>query len=93
MNHISLSLLFTFLQGIATIIINGVTFGFPSLYITLIAVACTQFDKLKAAILNMRQQQVTPQRWQEDEQVHTTANCDLQVKLNACIRHHQEVVA
>ena len=72
---------------------NGVTFGFPSLCITLTAVACTQFDKLKAAILDIRQQHITPQYGREDEQVHTIANCDLQAKLNACIRHHQEVMA
>jgi len=56
------------------------------------AVAFTQFDKLKAAILEIRQQHITPQRGQEHEQVHSIANCDLQVKLNSCIRHHQEII-
>jgi hypothetical protein len=71
---------------------NGVVFGFPSLYITLIAVACTQFDKLKAAILDIRQQHITPHHRREGEQVHRIANCDLQDKINACIRHHQQVI-
>ena len=59
---------------------------------TLIAVACSQFDKLKAAILDIRQQHITPHRGQEDEQDHAIANCDLQEKLNACIRHHQDII-
>lgn len=63
-----------------------------SLVTTMIAVAFTQFDKLMAAILFIRQQHITPQRGQEDEQVHKIANCELQVKLNACIRHHQEII-
>jgi len=70
----------------------GSVFGYVSLVTTLIAVACSQFDKLKAAILCIRQQHITPQHWQEDEQVHTIANCDLQAKLNACIRHHQNII-
>jgi hypothetical protein len=68
-------------------------FGFTSLVATFIAVACTQFEKLKAAILDMRQEHVTPHHGQEDGQVHTIAKCDLQPKLNSCIRHHQEIIA
>jgi hypothetical protein len=58
----------------------------------LIAIACTQFDKLKAAILDIRQQHITPQRGQEDEQVHKIANCVLQAELKACIRLHQDIL-
>jgi hypothetical protein len=54
-------------------------------------VACTQFEKLKAAILDIRQEHITPHHVQEDEQVHTVANRDLQAKLNACIQHHQKI--
>jgi hypothetical protein len=67
----------------------AVVYSYMSLVATLIAVACSQFDKLKAAILDIRQQHITPQHRQEDEQVDIIANCDLQAKLNACIRHHQ----
>jgi hypothetical protein len=63
-----------------------------SLVTTLIAVACSQFDKIKAAILDITQQHISPHRGQEDEQDHTIANWDLQAKLNACIRHHQNIV-
>jgi hypothetical protein len=58
----------------------------------MIAVACSQFDKLKAAILDVRQQHMTPHYGEEEEQVYLTANCDLQAKLNACIRHHQDII-
>jgi len=65
-------------------------FGFMSLFTTLIAVACTQFDKLNAAILHIRQQ-VTPHQVQEDQRDRTTVNCYFQGELNACIQHHQDI--
>jgi hypothetical protein len=55
--------------------------------------ACTQFDKLNAAILDIRQEHITPNQEQGDEQIHTIENCKLQAKLNACIRHHQDIIA
>jgi len=75
-----------------TLLAVGVLCGYLSLVTTLISVAYTQFDKLKTAILDIRQQHITPRHRQEDEQVHTIANCDLQAKLNACIRHHQNII-
>jgi hypothetical protein len=68
------------------------TCGYPSLVTALIAVACTQLDKLKAAILDIRQQHITSHQGQEDEYDKTITNCDLQVKLNTCIRNHQEIM-
>jgi hypothetical protein len=59
---------------------------------TLIAVACSQFDKLKAAILDIRQENMKPHYGQKDEQDNKIANCEWQVKLNACIRHHQDIL-
>jgi len=60
-----------------------------SLVTTLIAVGCSQFDKLKAAILDIRQENITPQRGQEDGHDNATAICIVQATLNVCIRHHQ----
>jgi len=71
----------------------GIVGGYPSLITSLISVACTQFDKLKAAILDIRQQHITAQHGQEDKKVHQIANSELQEKLNACIRHHQDIMA
>jgi len=58
----------------------------------LTSVACSQFEKVKAAILDIRQQHITPHHRQEDEKDNANANCNLQANLNACIRHHQEVM-
>jgi hypothetical protein len=66
---------------------------YPPLIIALISIACTQFDKLKAAILDIRQQHITTQHGQEEEQDHKNANSDFQAKINACIRHHQYIMA
>ena len=70
----------------------GIICGYPSLVTTLIAVACSQFEKVKAAILDIRQQHITHHHGQEDQQVHSFAKGDLQAKLNACIRHHQDIM-
>ena len=70
----------------------GITCGFPSLAISLIAVACSQFEKIKAAILDIRQQHMTSHHGLEDEHCNAIANSDLQAKINACIRHHQELM-
>jgi len=83
---------FTYLQCFASLVIVGVVCGYMSLITTLITVACSQFDKLKAAILDIRQQHITPQHRQEDEQVDTTGNCKLQANLIACIQHHQDII-
>ena len=71
----------------------GIICGFPSLAITLIAVACSQFEKVKATILDIRQQNMTSHHGLENEHDNAIANSDLQAKLNACTRHHQEIMA
>jgi hypothetical protein len=70
----------------------GVVYFYTSLIVSLIAIACTQFDKIKPAILDIRQQHITRRHGQEDEQDNTITNSDLQAKLSACIRHHQDVM-
>jgi hypothetical protein len=67
--------------------------GYTSVVTTLITVACSQFDKLKAAILDIRQQHMTPQHRQEDEHDNAIANCEFQAKLKTYIRHHQDIMA
>jgi len=83
---------FTYLQCFTSLVAMGISCGYMTLVTTLIHVACSQFDKLKLAILDIRQQRITPHRGHEDGEVHTIANCDLQAKLNACIRHHQNII-
>jgi hypothetical protein len=83
---------FTYLQFFAALLIVGMNFGYLSLITTLIAVACSQFDKLKAAILDITQQHIPPHHRQGDQQDHTIANRNFQTKLSACIRHHQNII-
>ena len=83
---------FTYLQCFASLVAVCVIVGYMSLVTVLIAVACSQFDKLKEAILDIRQQHITPHHRHEDEHDHRTAKCDLQSKLNACIRKHENII-
>jgi choline-glycine betaine transporter len=70
----------------------GLLYSFPCLNTILIVVACAQFQKVKAAVLDIRQEHIRPNHVQEDEQVHNIAKCKFQAKLNACIRSHQEII-
>ena len=81
----------TYLQCFASLVIVGVACGYMSLVTTLIAVACSQFEKLKAVVLDIRQEHMTPRHGQEDERDNAIANCHFQAKLNTCIRHHQDI--
>jgi hypothetical protein len=76
--------------------------GFQSLYATLVCVACSQLEKLRAAILAIRQTHVTSEQDrgvvtdQQDEegQAHSSEELFRHMKkqLNDCIRHHQEII-
>jgi len=67
--------------------------GYTSLVTTMTAVVCNQFDKLKEAISDIRQQIITPQHGQEDEYDNAVVYCEFQSKLKTCIRHHQDIMA
>jgi hypothetical protein len=82
-----------FLQCFTSLVSLGITCGFTSLVTTFIAVACSQFEKVKADILDIRQQHITVRHGLDDEHDNANTNCDLHEKLNACIRHHQEIIA
>jgi hypothetical protein len=85
----------------ATIFIGNICFGFQSLYATLVSVAGSQWEKLKAALLDIRQTcgtslqdcggetdegEAAGQKNTHSEQFH-----HMQQQLNNCIRHHQEI--
>ena len=84
--------LLTYSQFLASLLFIALLGGFLSLYTILVAVACAQFEKMNAAILDIRQQSTTPHHMQENEQVHATEYCNMQAKLNACVRHHNEIM-
>jgi hypothetical protein len=77
-------------------------FGFTSLYVFFVTIACCQLEKLKADILGIRQEHDTSEqdsgaetdREEEDTQVHTSQEVfrRMQKQLNSCIRHHQDIL-
>jgi hypothetical protein len=89
-------------QGIASLFMACVLYAFPSLYATLVCVACSQLEKLRAAILVIRQTHVTSEQDcgdvtdQQNEEGQTRSSEELfrhmQRRLNDCIRHHQEII-
>jgi hypothetical protein len=76
--------------------------GFQCLYATLVCVACSQLEKLGAAILDIRQTHVTSEQdcgaetdQQEGQgQVRTSEELfgHMQKQLNDCILHHQQII-
>jgi hypothetical protein len=76
-------------------------FGFQSLYATLVCVADSQLEKLRAALLDIRQTHGTSLQDCGDENdeeesagqknTHSEQLRHMQEQLNNCIRHHQEI--
>jgi ABC-type transport system involved in cytochrome bd biosynthesis fused ATPase/permease subunit len=85
----------------ATIFIISLYFGFLSLYATLVCVAGGQLEKLRTALLDMRQTHGTSlqdfggetDEWEAAGQKNTYSEQfrHMQKKMNNCIRHHQEI--
>jgi hypothetical protein len=92
---------FHFLKTIGALFASNVFVGFPFLYAVLVRVACSQLEKLRAALLDIRQTHVTAERDcgtqtdQQETQGQARASEELfrhmQKHLNNCIRHHQEI--
>jgi len=88
-------------QAIASLCGISIFFGFSNLYATLVCVACSQCEKLRAALLNIRQTDVITKREPGDEigqqdserQSHTVEQGfqHMRKQLNECIRHHQDI--
>jgi hypothetical protein len=76
--------------------------AFISLYATLVCIACSQLEKLRANLLDIRQKPNTyvedsdaePDREEEETQAHTSQEVfhRMQKQLNACVRHHQLIL-
>jgi len=80
---------------------TSIYFGFPNLYATLVYVACSQLEKIRAALLDIRQTYATSLQYcggETDEReaagqknTHSVVYRHMQDQLNNCIRHHQEI--
>jgi hypothetical protein len=76
--------------------------AFISLYATLVCIACSQLEKLRANLLDIRQQPNTYEedsgaetdREEEETQAHNSEElfCRMQGQLNDCVRHHQLIL-
>ncbi|XP_021941233.1 odorant receptor 2a-like isoform X2 [Zootermopsis nevadensis] len=88
-------------QFVAASVYVCTIFGFLGLYATFTCIACTQLEKLRANIYNIRQKHDTTEQdsgaetdQEEEGKVYTTQQmfCHMQKQLNDCIRHHQEIL-
>jgi hypothetical protein len=76
-------------------------FGLWGLYATLVCVACSQLEKLRANLLDIRQKHVTSEQdsgaetgREEGGQVQTPQEvfCHMHKQLDDCVRHHQLIL-
>jgi hypothetical protein len=88
-------------QFVAVFVYVSVVFGFLGFYATLVCIACSQLQKVRANLLNIRQKHDTSEQdsgaetdQEEEGKVQTSKEkfCDMQKQLNNCIRHHQEIL-
>ena len=85
----------------ATISIVHLHFGFQSLYATLVCVAGSQLEKLRLALLDIRQTHGTSlldcggdayeREAAGQKNIHSEQFRHMQEQLNNCVRHHQEI--
>jgi hypothetical protein len=79
----------------------NIYFGFISLYATLVCVAGSQLEKLRAALLDIRQTHGTSlldcggetdePKAKGQKNTHSEQIRNMQEQLNNCIRQHQEI--
>jgi signal transduction histidine kinase len=82
-----------------TIFLTSIYYGFISLYATLVCVASSQLEKIRAALLDIRQTHGTSlqdcggQTGEREaaglKNTHSEQFRHMQEQLNNCIRHHQ----
>jgi len=99
MSYITLNL--PTLQGIAMIFPICIYVGINNLHATLVCVACSQLEKLKLALLDIRRTHVISEQYcgneiqqsdvHEQHNVSDESSRHMQERLNCCIRHHQQI--
>ncbi|KAJ4437140.1 hypothetical protein ANN_17275, partial [Periplaneta americana] len=70
-------------------------------YAKLVAIACSQLEKLRIAILDIRQTRFsenedsgakTDYKHKDRLNISTRNFCEMQRRLNSCVRHHQDIL-
>jgi hypothetical protein len=77
-------------------------YGTPAFYATVVCIACSQLEKLRANLLDIRQKLdkseqdsgVKTHREEEETQAQTSEEVfrRMQRQLNDCVRHHQLII-
>jgi hypothetical protein len=89
------------LQSIACSAYVFIVFPFPGFYATLVCIACSQLEKLRASLLSIKQshdvsrQDVSAETDLEEEgQIFTSQEVfrHMQKQLDDCIRFHQQIL-
>ncbi|PNF24039.1 hypothetical protein B7P43_G08627 [Cryptotermes secundus] len=82
------------MQTFATIFYMSITFGFPLLYATLVMVACSQLQKLRTNLLDIKQERVPSgaESGSDGGEEPGSQFCRMQTQLNECVRHHQAIL-
>ncbi|XP_069688265.1 odorant receptor Or2-like [Periplaneta americana] len=75
----------------------SIVYVFPPLYATLVVIACSQLEKVRIALSNIKQQYIAAEITSpNDEQWQLRASDDdftrMEGQLNKCIRLHQEII-
>jgi hypothetical protein len=94
--------MFYVLQTMASVFIVVTLFAFWGLYATFTCTACSQLEKLRANLLDIRQKYYNADKdsgdetdqEEEEQQVQTSEELfpHMQEQLNDCIRHHQQII-
>jgi hypothetical protein len=89
-------------QLLAALTYDCTLFGFNALYATFTCIACSQLEKLRASLLDIRQTRDTSKDWsadnetgqEEEGQVHASEEVfqHMQKQLGDCVRHHQQIL-
>ncbi|XP_023706094.2 odorant receptor 2a-like [Cryptotermes secundus] len=83
-------------QGIASVQWICFLYGLPAFYGTLVSIACSQLEKLRANLLDIRQKldsgAETAQGEGRQVQPSQEVFCGMQEQLTECIRHHQLII-
>ncbi|PNF24040.1 hypothetical protein B7P43_G08626 [Cryptotermes secundus] len=82
------------MQIFATNFYMSIFFGFQLLYATLVMVACSQLQKLRMNLLDIKQEMVPSgaDSGSDGGEEPGSQFCRMQTQLNECVRHHQAIL-
>ncbi|XP_021941933.1 odorant receptor Or2-like, partial [Zootermopsis nevadensis] len=93
--------LVNFTQLLGALTYDCTIFGFSALYATFICIACSQLEKLRTSLLDIRQNRDISKdsgaETDQEEEGKVNASGEMfqrmQKQLNDCVRHHQQILS